>query len=378
MKVRIYSPRVPYPATDGAAQVIFDQARVLVTLGHEVELVSWEGPDFEARLWPLRTVLTRYWGTQSRVDAIGVRIPRMLAGGDASPELQHYPLRTDHRDRLSPADVGIYHYSFAYPWLARKQCRPEHRVFVHLHNIESDLYAQRAAAATNSFAAWVHGKNAQRLSLHERSLPSLVDEVWFLSQQDLRSYTERYAPHQTRLVPPTYDPAIWQSSRTITGDVGFVGALDFRPNEVSVQWIVDHLGPELNAAGFSKSVLVAGRNPSMQLVRAAKRYPFIRFLGFVPDLTQFWQSVRCTLSPHLEGSGVRTKLLESVARGVPAIANSAAVEMLPASLHENAGIYVCNSPAQWVDYILGRVSGVRVPTFPPAVDGRSVYEFLGN
>lgn len=378
MKIRVYSPRVPYPAVDGASQVIFDQVRVLVALGHEVELVSWEGPDFEARSWPLRNVEAHYWGRHSLMDTRLVRIPRMLAGGNASPELQHYPIRADKRSSLALADLGIYHYSFAYPWLVRRQPRTERQLCVHLHNVESDLYTQRAAAATFPPARWIHKRNAHRLRRHEKSLPSFVDEMWFLSPADLRNYRQRCGPDPMRLVPPTYDPAIWQTDRSVSGDVGFIGALDFRPNEASVQWIIETLCPRLQAGGFVNSLLVVGRNPPERLVHAAKPYPFIRFLGFVPDLAQFWRSVRCTLSPHLEGSGVRTKLLESVARGVPAITNPAAVTMLPEPLRSNAGIYICESAAQWVDYILGHVSDVGVPGFPIAIDGRCVYNFLNT
>jgi len=38
---RVYSPFFPYPATEGAYQVILDQARSIAALGWEVELVCW-------------------------------------------------------------------------------------------------------------------------------------------------------------------------------------------------------------------------------------------------------------------------------------------------------------------------------------------------
>lgn len=372
MKVRIYSPLVPYPVTHGAAQVIFDQARSLAALGHQVELVCWRGRDFETVSWPDVPVRTRFWKGDSFLDHKLARLLRTAVGQWSSPELQHYPVRLDRRRELDPVDLGIYHFGYALPWLVRG-LRTERRRCVHMHNLESDLYRQRSAAVRDVPGRLLHGLNARRLLCHEAQLAYACDEIWFLSPVDLATYRDRTGATNLRLVPPTYDRSGWQGTSAGARDIGFLGALDFRPNQVSVEWLLEEICPGLQAGGFTGRLLIAGRNPPRHLYGEVRKYDFVHLLGFVPDLASFWQAVKCTLVPHIEGSGVRTKLLESVSKGVPVLVDEAAARMVGDALD---GMYVCRSPADWVHFILGQVGPLEVGCFPTQLDGNRVYGFL--
>jgi polysaccharide biosynthesis protein PslH len=379
MKIRVYSPFVPYPVLGGSEQVIFDQVRSLGKQGHQVELISWRGPDFRDVEWPLADVNTVFWRSDSFLDAASLRVVRMIAGNDASPEALYYPSRLDRRKQLEHFDLGVYHYGFAYGWLAHRSVRSEKLVCVHLHNLESQLFRERAQAATNPFTRLIHTVNATRLREHELLLSELVDEVWFLSPLDLALSGARPANSKTRLVCPSYDPSLWeaQNRKTVQGDdIGFIGSLDFRPNEVSVHWILEQVCPRLVERNFQGRIRIAGRNPPARLIRAASRFPFVQFLGFVPDVETFWRSLRLTLAPHLEGSGVRTKLLESLARGIPVLANTAAVQIIAPELRTDPLMSVGDSGEFWADRIVRSGDDIARRSFPSALDGKTIYSFL--
>lgn len=349
MRIRIYFPFVPFPAIDGAKLVVSDQMRGLQEAGHEVELVVWR--ESEATLNKKRslggtqgaskwTLLAK--GRESRCERMS-RVGSSLFGELASPEIYHYPpelLKTV--SLLEPVDLAIYHYSYAYSWLSvRDLLPPERKRVVHMHNLESELHGLRGGLLSP-----IHLMNARKLRQHEQELSNLADELWFLSAEDARNLGVKSA----KIVPPTFSPELrmrrpTQQLRDVV--VGFIGALDFGPNFESVQWILRDLAPELLSSGFSGRILIGGRGPSNKLLKLGERYSFVEFCGFVEDVEEFWAHLSFLAVPHIVGSGVRTKILEGIASGVPVLTNVKGMNLLPEGVRNNPFLICCKDVGDW-------------------------------
>jgi glycosyltransferase involved in cell wall biosynthesis len=424
-RARIYTPFFPFPFTEGSFPVIYDQARSLHELGWAVELVVWkDSPGEIARklgagdgfLQELRITAATGAGLRSGTagmwrDAVGstyepgdaqeskvartLRVGRSLLSRWASPEMFHYPLEADFRAALPHADLGIYHYSFAYPWLRRAAGRREARVCVHLHNLESDLFTLRAERDESQSArlpAQLHRLNARKLAAHEAALHGLVDELWFLSAVDLERYaalTGRTAG--LRFVPPTFDARLGHerrrdfetNGRGEAGVVaGFVGGGYFEPNRASIEWIITRLAPALQHRGFGGRVVIAGRGVPQPLIDAARQYPFLELPGFIPSLDGFWRDLSFFLIPHVCGSGVRIKLLEALVSGVPTLATHAAVAPLAEALRADPLLHVGDAAAEWAELLVRERAAFtsRRATTPSGLraelSGAHVYSFL--
>jgi glycosyltransferase involved in cell wall biosynthesis len=426
-RYRLHYPFFPYPATEGSYQVVLDQARALDAAGFQVELVSWIDPpeEISRRLrspgpvpFPERVRVTSFHGGSLRsgyasdwsgdTDAPALPLPRRretaahrvvrvaqsLLSRWASPEVFHYPPELDLRDRLEQADVGVYHYSFAYPWLAARG-RAERRAVVHFHNLESELARLRIPRGARSVwhpEALVHALNVRKLRRHEGALRGLVDELWFVSASDLETFRRQHGEGAERLVPPTFDPTLGEKRRarfdvetngSRTLNLGFIGACHFEPNRLSLAWIVEELAPELERAGFRGTILVAGKNVPEKLRDQARRYDFFEWLGFVPDLEEFWSRLSFLLMPQRGGSGIRIKLLEALASGVPVLANGAALQALPGDLREHALISTHEGAADWAARIMKEASNgstrrelESAPLSGTSLDAATTYRFL--
>jgi polysaccharide biosynthesis protein PslH len=349
VKIRIYSPFFPYPPTDGALQVIYEQARALSQLGHEVEIVSWKGE--AAANCPLDVKIVRLFADRARSRIS--RVVRMFLRGVPSPELYYYPSEMAKEWRELPqADLGIYHYSFSYSWLGPELSNggaPESRVVVHFHNLEHELFQSRAADQRNPFVALIHKRNAELLRIRELKLAGTVNELWFLSPVDMSRYAAK-SPALQRLVPPCFTAEVWSPSARGT-DIGFVGALDFGPNIRSLEWIFKEVCPKLKSLGFSGRLKIAGKGDAPLLRAKAREYDFVDWMGFVPDLNKFWSSLAYSLVPHITGSGVRMKLLESLARGVPVLSNRAAAERIQPELLASRLLHISDDSNEWARII---------------------------
>lgn len=103
----------------------------------------------------------------------------------------------------------------------------------------------------------------------------------------------------------------------------FVGSFGHRPNVLAAQFLVDKIWPEVSAARPWAKLILAGRGsdawlngwmPSDQ--QAEKR---IEALGFVDDLAPLFRECRLFLAPLPEGGGIKIKILEAMARGIPVV-----------------------------------------------------------
>ena len=395
--VRIYFPTFPFPPTDGSAQVAAEQVRVLMELGLDVELVVWKESEATLLLKKEQAASTVYGDSARKVSVRlmpegdggapetssgrALRTARALFSGNASPELYYYPALPFAS--LPVRDFGIYNYSFAYSQL-REEARSERRRAVCFHNLESDLFADRARHSGNPLVRALHRLNSDRLRKHEIELAGLADEVWFISPADQVEYQRRAPRAVSRLVPPTFAPAVAESRRArrhkASGPLrlGFIGGLDFGPNRESALWILDQLAPRLEVVGFDGEILIAGKGADSTLLAKAARFPFVKFVGFLPDAEDFWSSISVLIAPHLSGSGVRMKILEGLVSGVLTFTTCAGAERLDPSLRNHPLLWCNDDPTLWVKRISGVLpwAGASGEALPDALIGERVYGFM--
>jgi len=104
----------------------------------------------------------------------------------------------------------------------------------------------------------------------------------------------------------------------------FIGAFAHPPNTDAVLWfcrdILPHIISQLPSLRFS----VIGSDPPGEIRALASDH--IRILGHVPDLSPFLEGSRLSVAPLRYGAGVKGKVNQSLAHGVPVVGTSVAVE----------------------------------------------------
>ena len=109
----------------------------------------------------------------------------------------------------------------------------------------------------------------------------------------------------------------------------FTGGLTYQPNLDALRAYVDQIIPEFERRRIEAPVLnVIGAAPAP--LRAGLEHPSVRFLGYVPDVNEELCKSQVFFAPIVSGTGIKTKVLEAMACGLPLIA-------LPAGLSGLAG-----------------------------------------
>lgn len=104
----------------------------------------------------------------------------------------------------------------------------------------------------------------------------------------------------------------------------FVGSFDHIPNRDAAEWLAREVMPLVRAAQPDAVAHIVGSNPT-EAVRALAG-PGVVVHGWVPDLSAFYRDARVVVAPLRFGAGVKGKVGEALAYGVPVVATPIAAE----------------------------------------------------
>lgn len=107
----------------------------------------------------------------------------------------------------------------------------------------------------------------------------------------------------------------------------FLGSFRHVPNQIALEWFTREVLPLVVARCPEAKLLVAGSDP---LPAHAYHDPLhaIQMLGFVEDIRPLFATTAVFICPIRSGSGVRVKLLEAFASGIPVVSTFIGAEGL--------------------------------------------------
>jgi glycosyltransferase involved in cell wall biosynthesis len=107
--------------------------------------------------------------------------------------------------------------------------------------------------------------------------------------------------------------------------VGVIGTMHWHPSLSAAQRVIERLWPRIRAAVPEAKLIVAGRGAEQFL---GHYFPLegAELLGEVAHPTDFFRRASVLLYPPPRGSGVKIKVIEAMAYGVPVVSNAEGFE----------------------------------------------------
>lgn len=129
----------------------------------------------------------------------------------------------------------------------------------------------------------------------------------------------------------------------------YVGYLGWEANVQGLLWFIDHVWPQVVLAHPDASFDIVGKNPDKRLQTAALPYHGITLKGYVADLQTVYSDSRVSVAPLLFGSGMKVKVLDAMARGMPTVTTSVGAEGINVTPGQH--LLVADSPDGMADNI---------------------------
>jgi glycosyltransferase involved in cell wall biosynthesis len=124
----------------------------------------------------------------------------------------------------------------------------------------------------------------------------------------------------------------------------FFGAMDRPENYQSAAWFIENVISRLPG---NMIFYIVGNRPHESL----RKYRSDRIVvtGFVPDIREYLGRCFCKVAPLVSGAGIKVKVIEAMSAGLPVLANTIAIEGIPAE--NGTDFFHCETPDDYVSAI---------------------------
>ncbi|OLB45059.1 MAG: hypothetical protein AUF68_03055 [Verrucomicrobia bacterium 13_1_20CM_54_28] len=313
--ILVIDHHVPMPDKDSGSLRMFQILKILRQLGHRITFV----PDNLAYEPPYTCEL------QKR----GI-------------EVVYHPYVKKVRDYLLAHGA-----SFDVVVLSRCDFARKHIADVRLHAPQSriifdtvDLHYLREDSEARLTRDPEMRRKAQEKQQLEHELIDQADETWVVSPVEQELLREKWPRKSVQLVSNIVDLPGSKTPFALRRDYLFIGGFQHRPNTDAILFFVQKIYPLVSEhLGDAKFYIVGGHPPPEIVALATER---IIVAGLQKDVRPFFDSVRLSIAPLRFGAGVKGKINQSMAFGVPVVATSLAVEGM--ELRDREDVLVADDP----------------------------------
>lgn len=110
-----------------------------------------------------------------------------------------------------------------------------------------------------------------------------------------------------------------------------LGSLHYPPNADGIRWFLKRVFPRIKESIPDTHLNIIGKNPPDDLVRLANDDSnSVTIAGYVPDLRPYLQSSAIVVIPVRAGSGMRVRILDAFAYGMPVVTTTVGLEGIEA------------------------------------------------
>ncbi len=207
------------------------------------------------------------------------------------------------------------------------------------HNAMWTITARMSENETNALKRAVLANEATKLKAHEARLVSQFDQVITVTQADARALTFPDAPPRApiKTIPICIDPFAVTPVQLdpYARNLIFLGGMLYPPNVDGVLWFAREILPQIWARSPESKFFVVGARPPASVIALGKRDARIVVTGYVQDAKLFLEKSAVFVVPLRAGGGMRVKILDAWARGVPIVTTTVGCEGIECAPTEN-------------------------------------------
>jgi len=207
------------------------------------------------------------------------------------------------------------------------------KVILDEHNAVWQVVERLQKGARNPVMHWLLGREVRLIRKLEGNACRRAQVVIAVSEHDREALWEVAGKSVTiEVVPITVDAEQFrnaynardpQPNRLFT-----IGTMFWLPNSEGIMWWLRSGYEHLRTLYPDVAYNIVGARPPRKLQALAADFAGVSVHGYVADAEPFWKHSVALAVPLLSGGGVRVKILEAMARGVPVVSTTIGCEGL--------------------------------------------------
>ncbi len=342
MRILIVTPYLPHARVGHGGGTAVRDLTAALAKHHEVELVSLLRPDEAAYLGSVHDLGAAVHPVPflDRTARGARRVPLVLSRAGALGRSlvtghPYYTAKYANGDlartaiaaacAFQPDVIQVEYLQLAHCLRALRRWRDRHhpdpapRLILDSHELGSLPRRRRAATAGWPRRSWLHAEAASwdRLA---RDASSWADTTLCVTDQDRDLYREAGGQNLVT-VPLGVDTGglPCQRDADMPPQVLFVGSFQHPPNRDAAHLLCTRIWPTARPRLPGWELVLAGPGSDNFLAGLPTPPDAVRATGFVDDLTGLFRASGIFAAPLTEGGGIKIKILEAMARGIPVV-----------------------------------------------------------
>ena len=212
-----------------------------------------------------------------------------------------------------------------------------------------DVHFHRLAAKARLTQTMKDRNKAQQLKSRELATYRKADVVTTVSEEDRKILRREIPDLRVEIIPLIHEiPPLTERAHQMGSSLLFVGNFHHHPNVDAMIYFCDEILPLIRRRAPEVRLTIVGNSPPEAVKALAGNA--VSVLGYVPDLKPLLQGSDISIAPLRYGGGIKGKISEAMAYGLPVITTSVGTEGFGLSPGEN--VLVGDTPAAFADAVV--------------------------
>lgn len=194
------------------------------------------------------------------------------------------------------------------------------------HNCENLILKRRYEKEVNIIKKLYFKMEYLKTLKYERNTCLNMSKVIVLSEEDKEAIINtKYDGSNMDIVPISIESEYLKLNHiNSVKNILFMGTMSWYPNEQGILWFIENVWDDLIKIYPNIKLYIVGKNPSESI----KKYECnnIVITGYVEDVNKYIEECDICIVPLFIGGGMRVKILECMAKGIPCISTTIGAE----------------------------------------------------
>lgn len=228
---------------------------------------------------------------------------------------------------LQQSDFDIVQIETLYmsPYIKTIRNNSKAKIVLRAHNIEHLIWERITESTKNPIKKAYLAHLSRTLKNYETTILNSYDGIVPISEKDAGFFEQAgntpvlavsFGIHPDKLKATAKVP--------VENALFHIGSMNWIPNEEGIRWFLDEAWPLITDKMPALKVYLAGREMPQWLSQL--KLTKVEIVGEVPDAQEFIQSKAISIAPLFSGSGIRIKIIESMAMGKAVISTTIGAE----------------------------------------------------
>ncbi|WP_139906054.1 glycosyltransferase family 4 protein [Clostridium thermarum] len=182
-----------------------------------------------------------------------------------------------------------------------------------------NTYEKNTANLKNKLLLKIERRKMER---YEKEVYQYYDNCIFVSQKDIDFVRNFYPGFSATTIANGVDVHYFYPNSEVNVEpdtVIYSGIMDYKPNVDAMIYFIDKILPRVREKIPNVKLYIVGKNPT-KAIRDLSRIKNVFVTGYVDDIRKYLWMGNVYVSPLVSGAGIKNKILEAMATGIPIVA----------------------------------------------------------